>query len=149
MSRFVYGHARPSPVIPADVKLPDVLMMLGDLNYRINGFKKSVAQAIQQNRYDLLIKCDQLNIERALGNLPGFFQEGEIAFAPTFKRKEYDNLTFGLKRNPAWTDRILFFYKDDDEFPNTLEQKMYDSHNLVNFSDHRPVFGQFLYHVNL
>ena len=48
-------------------------------------------------------------MERALGNVPKFFKEGEIAFAPTFKRKPYDNMTFKLKRNPAWTDRILYY----------------------------------------
>jgi len=41
MSRFVYGQAKLSHVLP-DVELPDVLMLLGDLNYRISGFKKSV-----------------------------------------------------------------------------------------------------------
>ena len=46
MSKFVYKQDRLSPVIP-DVELPDLLMLLGDMNYRINGFKKSVAQAIQ------------------------------------------------------------------------------------------------------
>ena len=57
MSRLVYGQATASQVVP-DVKLPDVLVMLGDLNYRINGFKKSVAQAIQQDHYEMLYHCD-------------------------------------------------------------------------------------------
>lgn len=45
MSRLVYGESRPSQVIP-DIALPDMLVLLGDLNYRINGYKKSVVQAI-------------------------------------------------------------------------------------------------------
>ena len=60
----------------------------------------------------MLYHCDQLHIERALGNIPTFFKEGQIAFAPTFKRKPHDNLTYGLKRNPSWTDRILFYSEE-------------------------------------
>lgn len=34
--------------------------------------------------------------------------EGKIEFAPTFKRKPNDNKAYGMKRNPSWTDRILY-----------------------------------------
>lgn len=77
--------------------------------------------------------------------MPRFFKEGEIAFAPTFKRKAYDNTTFKMKRNPAWTDRILYHCGQVD----TLELCAYDSNNLVNLSDHRPVFAQFLFKIDL
>lgn len=147
MSRFVYGYSTASQIVP-DVQLPDILVLFGDLNYRVNGYKKSVVQAIEQDHYELLINCDQLKIEQTLGNIPRFFQEGKIAFAPTFKRKPYDNLTYGLKRNPSWTDRILFHCSCEEE-PCKLEQLMYDSHNLVDLSDHRPVFAQFLLHIDL
>ena len=51
---------------------------------------------------------------------------------------------YELKRNPAWTDRILYYSKEDK-----LELKSYDSNNLVNLSDHRPVFAQFLLSIDL
>ena len=88
-------------------------------------------------------------MERALGNIPKFFQEGKIEFAPTFKRKAYDNSSFGLKRNPAWTDRILYFCSQNDENNTRLRLKGYDSNNLVDISDHRPVFAQFLFQIDL
>ena len=113
MARLVYGGTEASKLVP-EVALPDILVLLGDLNYRINGFKKSVVKAIEKDRYDMLIKCDQLGMELALGNIPKFFREGKIAFAPTFKRKSYDNLNYGLKRNPSWTDRILYYCACDE-----------------------------------
>ena len=87
-------------------------------------------------------------MEIALGNVPSFFKEGQIAFAPTFKRKPFDNASFKLKRNPAWTDRILYFSKDEDE-SCALELKGYDANNLVCLSDHRPVFAQFLLKIDM
>ena len=50
--------------------LPDVLIFLGDLNYRVNGYKPSILQCIKQNRYDILIDSEQLGIEKTLGNVP-------------------------------------------------------------------------------
>ena len=66
-----------------------------------------------QDYYDVLYYNDQLFIERRIGNVPKWLEEGKIQFAPTFKRKPGDNLTFKLKRNPSWTDRILFYHKPD------------------------------------
>ncbi len=79
--------------------------------------------------------------------MPSFFNEGQIAFAPTFKRKPYDNASFKMKRNPAWTDRILY-HSNCGEEESDLELKGYDSNNLVSLSDHRPVFAQFLLKID-
>lgn len=119
MTRLVYVEARAKDVVP-EVCLPDLLFLFGDTNYCINGCKKSILQAIQQNRFDMLLKCDQFELERAVGNIPSFFKEGQIAFAPTFERKPYDNLTFGTKQNPAWNDRILY-HSNCGEQPSKLE----------------------------
>jgi len=54
MAKFVYGTADKGQVQPLH-DLPDVLMLLGDMNYRINGFKPSIVQAISQDRYDILL----------------------------------------------------------------------------------------------
>ena len=42
----------------APPQLPDVIVFMGDLNYRINGFKPSIMQAMGKDRYDLLINSD-------------------------------------------------------------------------------------------
>ena len=55
MARFVYGTAIKGQVQPK-MPLPNVLIFMGDMNYRINGFKPSIVQAIAQDRYDLLLQ---------------------------------------------------------------------------------------------
>ena len=66
------------------------------------------------------------------------FKEGNFTnFAPTFKIKP-ENDIYSPKRNPAWTDRIL--YKGDAKVVQLMN---YDSNNLLKMSDHRPVFAQF------
>ena len=127
---------------------PDMLVLLGDLNYRINGIKDSIVQAMSKNMFDVLYQNDQLYIERQLGNVPKYFHEGKIEFAPTFKRKPGDNNAFGMKRNPAWTDRILYSCSCSKEACRLL-LKSYDSNNLVTRSDHRPVYAQFTYKLEL
>lgn len=79
------------------------------------------------------------------GRLRGF-TEGKIKFAPTYKRKPGINNEISVKRNPSWTDRILFQF---DSANCNLMQKSYDSNNLVTLSDHRPVFSQFLLNFKL
>ncbi len=68
-------------------------------------------------------------------------QEGNIEFAPTFKRKPNSNTEFKMKRNPSWTDRVLYYH---DSSVCEVSLKSYDSNNLVGLSDHKPVFAQFL-----
>ena len=46
-----------------------------------------------------------------------------------------------MKRNPSWTDRILYHF---DSSVCEVFLKSYDSNNLVCLSDHKPVFAQFL-----
>ena len=80
--------------------------------------------------------------------MPSIFEEGHIAFAPTFKRKPFDNSSFGLKRNPSWTDRILYYCGSNEE-TSRLQLKSYDSNNMLDLSDHRPVFAQFILDIDL
>ena len=65
--------------------------------------------------------------------------EGKIEFAPTFKRKPNDNRAYSIKRNPSWTDRILYKCNCSKETGETTETchpencrlklKSYDSNN--------------------
>lgn len=69
MSKFIYNRdpSSKTQIVPMQSEgtfMPDVLLFLGDLNYRINGFKPSIMQAMGKDRYDLLINSDQLNLER-------------------------------------------------------------------------------------
>lgn len=123
----------------------DCVILVGDLNYRINGCLKSVIAAIEKNMFEDLMFNDQLRFDMKTGRVPGF-TEGPIKFAPTYKRKVGVNNEISLKRNPSWTDRIL--YKFNAETCD-LTQKSYDSNNLLTLSDHRPVFSQFVLRYRL
>ena len=114
----------------------DVVIWLGDLNYRINGVIGAVTQAIQKNMYEVLWDNDQFQIERKIGRVGENFEEGKVCFAPTYKIvKGYDNYSAN-NRIPSWTDRIIFQSKN-----KILKQMSYDSNNLLKISDHRPVFS--------
>lgn len=72
------------------------------------------------------------------------FQEGNIEyFAPTFKITPGSD-KFGNKRVPSWTDRIIYRTSQSKDEQDCLTLVNYDSNNLIKFSDHRPVFAQFL-----
>ena len=83
----------------------------------------------------MLIAQDQLTVERMIKRTAHKYLEGEINFAPTFKYIRETTL-YNTKRNPSWTDRILYRCNQ-----RLLEQVNYESNNLIQISDHRPVFG--------
>ena len=83
-----------------------------------------------------------MSIEKKIKRIAYGYDEGQINFAPTYKINKGTNV-YSSKRNPAWTDRILFRSNQ-----GILKQVNYESHNLVRESDHRPVFAQFLMHFN-
>ena len=62
--------------------------------------------------------------------------ENEINFLPTYKYIQGHNYYDVSKRNPAWTDRILFKKSEN------IKCIRYDKIN-IKISDHRPVFGLF------
>ena len=144
MGRFVHQNIDDEEALSS--RIPDLLIFVGDLNYRVDGFKESIVQAMSADKYELLLPQDQLFIEQELGNVTNMLKEGKIEFAPTFKRKQFDNNAFGMKRNPSWTDRILYHCNTLDT-EDRLKLKSYDSNNLVMLSDHRPVFAQFEYQI--
>jgi hypothetical protein len=91
----------------------DSVIMLGDMNYRINGVIGAVTHAMSKNMFEVLQDNDQFLIENKIGRLPKFFKEGKIHFAPTYKvAKETDNYDVSA-RISSWTDRILYYSKED------------------------------------
>ena len=80
-------------------------------------------------------KYDQLNIFKE--DLMEYdIKEHNISFPPTYKYIKNTNNYNLLKREPAWTDRILF--KEN----NLIKSIIYDRIEL-NYSDHKPVFAIF------
>jgi len=81
------------------------------------------------------LKYDQLNIYKE--ELTKFnIKESNILFYPTYKYAKKSNNYNLSKREPSWTDRILF--KDSKSIKSVLYNRI-----NVDYSDHKPVFSIF------
>ncbi|KAG2495021.1 hypothetical protein HYH03_006953 [Edaphochlamys debaryana] len=194
------GHWAPGPQL---IQEHDLVIWMGDLNYRLitappslppgpggpapgpgpgpggspAGFlpDPEVRMALRAGRLDALLAVDQLNRERAAGRVFRGFQEGRIAFPPTYKYKVGTNIYNGddaagvdgddddggtpmagdkadpekhKRRTPAWCDRVLFWRRPcaHPEAGAALHQLGYWRGELT-CSDHRPVAAGFVARV--
>ena len=116
----------------------DCVLLFGDLNYRILGKWAEINDLIGNKERLVLLKKDELKLEMRSGRTAFGFKEGDIKFQPTYKLAKglYDR-----KRLPSWTDRVLI--KDN---ANLLTQ---ESYSIIpnTYSDHYPVFSQFIIRV--
>ncbi|SCV69412.1 BQ2448_2432 [Microbotryum intermedium] len=122
----------------------ELVLLSGDLNYRIDARRDVVVQAVKEGNYASLLPYDQLL--QGLTTNQTFrlrsFKEAPITFAPTYKydpgTDEYDTST--KKRIPAWCDRILYRADRADKVTPLPDQyRRWE----VNVSDHRPVSAAF------
>ncbi|XP_024515646.1 type IV inositol polyphosphate 5-phosphatase 11 [Selaginella moellendorffii] len=127
----------------------DLVILMGDLNYRVVGHKTSVGILIKNNLEKLLWPRDQLSREVARGNIFNGFVEGPLTFRPTYKydvgTDNYD--TSSKERVPSWTDRILFKVRHKSWLSVAVQD--YDSINSLKSSDHRPVKALLRVNTNL
>jgi len=137
---------------------------LGDYNSRIQeshdssashsgdkaATKASVRRAMNKSEYHEIFAHDQFNVDMMRPKTPYNayyynFREGDAAlFAPTFKLIPGTSTMNINYRIPSWTDRILFRSRNlgySNDKGDILTLINYDSNNLVNLSDHRPVFA--------
>ncbi|CAL9046601.1 type II inositol polyphosphate 5-phosphatase 15-like [Musa acuminata AAA Group] len=130
----------------------DMVVFLGDLNYRLQGITYEEARYfISQRRLELLTEKDQLRAEMKAGRVFQGFREGVIKFPPTYKFEKHLTGLSGYdssekKRIPAWCDRILYRDSCCDSrtecslaCPVVSSICMYDSCMDVTGSDHKPV----------
>ena len=111
----------------------DVVIWMGDFNYRVNKTVEEVKEFLKIKNELELLEFDQMNYEIKNYNLKcEGFQEGNINFFPTYKYSEdQTNLLIYDSQDhiPSWTDRILFminknkFHFINDESKNNSEDK--------------------------
>ena len=123
----------------------DISVWFGDLNYRVDESipTERVLELSKINQLAELIEHDQLNVERAQGRVFPDFEEGQLAFKPTYKYQPgtdlYDERPDKKVRAPAWCDRILWLAQE----PGHVAQLNY-GRSEINCSDHKPVMSTFL-----
>ncbi len=130
----------------------DVVVWVGDLNYRIDATPTRVLEWVKTENWSALQSADQLNKERLTYGCFKGFEEAPITFPPTYKMykdcHEYSRDENGiLKRTPSYTDRILWCTetklarkRDPTREPPSVTAVDYKSVPILS-SDHRPVYA--------
>lgn len=87
----------------------DYLVIIGDLNYRIDLSYEDCLSFINKNDVPSLLEKDQLSISRKNEPILGRLKEPVISFLPTYKFDENSDVydTSEKHRVPSYTDRIL------------------------------------------
>ncbi|KAG6915670.1 hypothetical protein DXG01_010500 [Tephrocybe rancida] len=120
----------------------EIVVVNGDMNYRIDHRRDAVISAIRAKDYSALLVHDQLNREIKFNRACRFrgFSEGPLNFAPTYKydpgTNDYD--TSEKRRSPAWCDRVLWRSRVTSRV-SQLHYRRYE----VDVSDHRPISAAF------
>ncbi|KAL5232545.1 hypothetical protein ABZP36_031321 [Zizania latifolia] len=135
-----------------DIAEADMVVFLGDFNYRLYGITYDEARdMVSQRSFDWLRERDQLQAEMKAGKVFQGMREGLIRFPPTYKFQRHQPGLAGYdsgekKRIPAWCDRIL--YRDSCsvstaecslECPVVAAITSYEACMDVTDSDHKPV----------
>ncbi|GMH11423.1 hypothetical protein Nepgr_013264 [Nepenthes gracilis] len=142
---------RSGELIP-ELSEADMVVFLGDFNYRIDGISYDEARDfISQRSFDWLRERDQLHAEMEAGKVFPGMREAIIGFPPTYKFERHQPGLAGYdagekRRVPAWCDRVL--YRDSRssaasecslDCPVVGSITQYDACMDVTDSDHKPV----------
>ncbi|KAG8076319.1 hypothetical protein GUJ93_ZPchr0006g45264 [Zizania palustris] len=107
--RACRAPAATSRRVPEKILDHDLMIWLGDLNYRIALSYDETRTLLEDNDWDTLLEKDQLIIEREAGRVFRGWKEGKISFAPTYKYTHNSDAYAGetakskkKRRTPAW-----------------------------------------------
>ncbi|KAL4298239.1 hypothetical protein GQ457_12G008160 [Hibiscus cannabinus] len=139
-----------------DLAEADMIVFLGDFNYRLFGISYDEARDfVSQRCFDWLREKDQLRAEMKAGKVFQGMREAIIRFPPTYKFERHRPGLAGYdsgekKRIPAWCDRVI--YRDNRagpagecslECPIISSILLYEACMDVTESDHKPVRCKF------
>ncbi|KAK8709084.1 hypothetical protein V6N13_060115 [Hibiscus sabdariffa] len=139
-----------------DLAEADMVVFLGDFNYRLFGISYDEARDfVSQRCFDWLREKDQLRAEMKAGKVFQGMREAIIRFPPTYKFERHRPGLAGYdsgekKRIPAWCDRVI--YRDNRaglagecslECPIVSSILLYEACMEVTESDHKPVRCKF------
>ncbi|PPD66983.1 hypothetical protein GOBAR_DD36138 [Gossypium barbadense] len=139
-----------------DLAEADMVVFLGDFNYRLFGISYDEARDfVSQRCFDWLREKDQLRAEMKAGKVFQGMREAIIRFPPTYKFERHRPGLAGYdsgekKRIPAWCDRVI--YRDNMsgpvdecslECPIVSSILLYEACMDVTESDHKPVRCKF------
>eukprot|EP00033_Pygsuia_biforma_P002756 GCRY01003045.1.p1 GENE.GCRY01003045.1~~GCRY01003045.1.p1 ORF type:complete len:870 (-),score=81.03 GCRY01003045.1:203-2641(-) len=115
----------------------DVVIWLGDLNYRVELCDIEIKSKIRAKDWEFLLDYDQLTQQMKQGRVfLGYEEMLPPHFCPTYKYRVGTDEWEGVKvRTPAWCDRILVRGEN-------ILQLSYKRHSLKS-SDHKPVSALF------
>jgi len=113
----------------------DVLLWMGDFNYRVEMDNELVRAHVAHGMYSPLLERDQLILQRDLNARWSCYVEPAISFAPSYRydigTDDYDSSE--KRRVPSWCDRIVWRKGD------AIECEKYESIMQLKMSDHKPV----------
>ncbi|XP_066365546.1 type IV inositol polyphosphate 5-phosphatase 3-like [Miscanthus floridulus] len=123
--------------VPRRIHDHERIILLGDLNYRLNLSYETTHELISKQDWDGLLKMDQLKKELGKGCTFDGWVEGPIIFPTTYKyefnsEKYVSDETKSGRRTPAWCNNILSYGKG-------TKLLSYKRAELGPLSDHRPV----------
>ncbi|PVH62077.1 hypothetical protein PAHAL_3G200000 [Panicum hallii] len=132
--------------VPQRIHDHERIILLGDLNYRLNLSYEMTHKLISKQDWDGLFEKDQLKRELGKGCTFDGWIEGSISFAPTYKyefnsKKYVSDASKSGRRTPAWCDRILSYGKGT----RLLSYKRAE----LTLSDHRPVTAFYISEVEV
>ncbi|XP_072991851.1 type II inositol polyphosphate 5-phosphatase 15-like [Typha latifolia] len=152
LHRGVTGSGSQTDEGKPELSEADMVVFLGDFNYRLHGITYDEARdMVSQRCFDWLREKDQLRAEMKAGKVFQGMREGQIKFPPTYKFERHQPGLSGYdsgekKRIPAWCDRIL--YRDSRSIsvaecsldcPLVSSIMLYEACMDVTDSDHKPV----------
>ncbi|KAK4742134.1 hypothetical protein SAY87_000135 [Trapa incisa] len=152
MPRSSSNASESTEEVRPDLSEADMVVFLGDFNYRLFGISYDEARDfVSQRSFDWLRERDQLRAEMKSGRVFQGMREAVIRFPPTYKFEKHKPGLAGYdsgekKRIPAWCDRVI--YRDNRpsadsegslECPVVASIIQYEACMDVTDSDHKPV----------